>query len=165
MGMCALYQTAAFDGRLPDAVEEAFGILQTDGENVYLDKMWDGLHFLLTGRSLCDENAVFQGEDYFLHIALAGDEVWEDAGEYAAVIRADKMPDILNALENVDFAAALEARPFSLFAEHEIYPEIWDDEDEEGEELAEELADLFDHLKKLYRRATEQGLHVIVGIG
>ena len=108
MGMIANYQQIA-DEKLQELKNstdlfENIEDLQ-ENEDVILcdiDKMWDALHFLLTGKSaeLLKNNLI--SEAIVGEFTLSG----EDAEEYVAGINAYRVKEIAAALENLDFAQA-----------------------------------------------------------
>ena len=140
MGMIANYQ-AVSDMEL----EQGFDLddvenLQEkeDAEICDIDKMWDALHFLLTGKS-------------------------EDAGEFIAGIRSDRVKEIAEALQTIDFEGYIEQFNMNKFAENEIYPDIWEYE-EEADEIKDDLRLSFESLKKFYEKMSKQGSAVLVSI-
>ena len=121
----------------------------TEDENVEicdLDKMWDALHFVLTGDTLSDA-----ADHDPLQIHVGG-------------IPSNRVKEIAQALHEVDFAARLAALQMSDFAAADIYPAIWDRPEEEDDTRAE-LPAYFADLQAFYDNAAEQGDAVLVMIG
>ena len=118
MGMYAEYR-AYDDGRLAQLkkmnLDDLFDAFEEEDEDdsvpvTDVDKMWDALHFILTGAS-----AVNPIEDDLLSIAIVGDQELVDDDElFNGYIAADMLPKIVAAMEAVDFSAKLAATPFSL---------------------------------------------------
>lgn len=133
----------------------------TEDENVEtcdLDKMWDALHFVLTGDTLSDAadhdplSEAVCGSDFLARQIHAGG------------IPAKRVKEIAQALHEVDFAARLAALQMSDFAAADIYPAIWDRPEEE-DDIRAELPAYFADLQAFYDNAAEQGNAVLVMIG
>ena len=123
-----------------------------------LDKMWDALHFVLTGDALSDAadhdplSEAVCGSDFLARQLHVGG------------IPAKRVKEIAQALHEVDFAACLAALQMSDFAAADIYPAIWDRPEEE-DDIRAELPAYFADLQAFYDNAAEQGDAVLVMIG
>lgn len=123
-----------------------------------LDKMWDALHFVLTGDTLSDAadhdplSEAVCGSDFLARQLHVGG------------IPAKRVKEIAQALHEVDFAARLAALQMSDFAAADIYPAIWDRPEEE-DDIRAELQECFANLQAFYDNAAEQGNAVLVMIG
>ncbi|MRJ10886.1 DUF1877 family protein [Ornithobacterium rhinotracheale] len=167
MGMCACYYL------LNKKEEEDFISLPSKGEEelldyideelggsddlVDIDKMWDALHFVFTGTE-CGidlENP--------LSIAVAGEIELEISDEYVALVSKEKIPQVVKAISEFDMPKALENFSMQKCKEAELYPDIWD-YDDELEVIKEELQVAYDELLALYQKAEEQGKSVLVTI-
>lgn len=123
-----------------------------------IDKMWDVLHFVLTGVSTdhrIDDNPLSQ--------AVLGVTSIEDLSEYMAYTEHSKIVDILAALEQFDIEQALESFDMKACKEAELYPNIWD-YDEEEEEIKDEILHDFEQMKVFYKKVLEAKGHVVVTI-
>ena len=123
-----------------------------------IDKMWDVLHFLLTGvgtEHRIDDNPLSQ--------AVLGVTSIEDLSEYMAYTEHSKIVDILVALEQFDMEQALESFDMKACKEAELYPNIWD-YDEEEEEIKDEILHDFEQMKVFYKKVLEAKGHVVVTI-
>ena len=123
-----------------------------------IDKMWDVLHFVLTGVSTdhrIDDNPLSQ--------AVLGVTPIEDLSEYMAYTEHSKIADIVTALEQFDIEQALESFDMMACKEAELYPNIWDYDDEK-DEIIEEILDYFEHMKVFYKKVLEAKGHVVVTI-
>ena len=167
MGMYAEYR-AYNDERLArlkklniDDLCDAFEAEDEDDMPVTdVDKMWDALHFILTGKGAGDPI-----EDDLLSIAIVGDQELVDDDElFNTYIAADMLPKIVAAMEAVDFSAKLAETPFSLLEKNDIYPSIWEEDNDELEEIAEELTEHFESLLDFYRECAANKLNVVVTI-
>lgn len=166
MGMRAIYR-AITDKELANVIK------RTDGENwgeikddevCDIDKMWDALHFLLTGRSAMEVGMV-AAEDELISQAILGHQMLsgEDVEEFTAGSDSNKVKEIAIALEKLDFEEYMEMFNMVNFAENEIYPDIWEYEDEE-DEIKEDLECCFENLRDFYARMSERGLGVYISI-
>ena len=162
MGMIANYQSIT-DIELErtlclDDVEE----LQEseDLEICDIDKMWDALHFLLTGKSASEPI-----EDNLLSEAIVGqfNISGEDVEEYISGTKADRVKEIAKALQEIDFETYIDKFDMSAFCQNDIYPNIWEYE-EEADEIKDDLRTSFENLKKFYRKMAEQESAVLVSI-
>ena len=106
MGMIANYQQTT-DKKLNElkSHEEMFEDIEELQENENLDlcdidKMWDALHFLLTGKSASEpiENDLIS-EAIVGQFNISGEEI----EEYISGTRADRVKEIAVALQKVDF--------------------------------------------------------------
>ena len=165
MGMIANYQQIA-DEKLQELKNstdlfENIEDLQ-ENEDVILcdiDKMWDALNFLLTGKSaeLLKNNLI--SEAIVGEFTLSG----EDAEEYVAGINAYRVKEIAAALENLDFEKYIANFNMQEFAANKIYPDIWSYE-EEKEEIEDDLRICYENLKRFYRQMAELNSAVLVSI-
>lgn len=123
-----------------------------------LDKMWDALHFALTGAGASEpiKNNCFSE-------AILGISPIEEVEEYVAYTEKSRIKDILLALDNFDIEKAMESFSMEECKKANIYPDIWDYE-EESEEIEEELMDCFQNMKDFYRKILEVNGNVLVTI-
>ena len=136
-----------------DALEE----LEEELDVTDIDKMWDGLHCLLTGNSACEPI-----ENNVLSEAVVGTSLFLEEEEFITYIKPERITDIAMALNQFDIASAIANFNPQEFDSKEIYPSIWlrDDKDK----LAEELTFAFEELKQLYQAVSKRGNAVIVSI-
>lgn len=123
-----------------------------------LDKMWDALHFLLTGASASEPI-----KDNRLSEAVLGISPSEEVEEYVAYTEKSRIKDIVLALDNFDIEKAMESFSMEECKKANIYPNIWDYE-EESEEIEEELMDYFQNMKDFYKKILEAKGNVLVTI-
>lgn len=123
-----------------------------------IDKMWDALHFVLTGVS-CSEPI----ENNALSEAVVGVFSIDGIEEYISYIEKSRIKDIVFALDNFDIEKALEIFSMEECEEAELYPNIWGYE-EETEEIKEEIMDYFQDMKDFYKQVLEEDGNVLVTI-
>lgn len=125
---------------------------------VNIDKMWDVLHFVLTG---VESSKAIRNNS--LSEAIVGVNSIEDISEFIAYIEKSRVHKIVLALENFDFEKAMEKFDMKKCKEAELYPDIWEYE-EELDEIKEELTDHFENMKSFYKKILEQNGNVLVTI-
>ena len=162
MGMIANYQSTT-DIELEkfmclDDVEEA-----QENENLEIcdiDKMWDALHFLLTGKSANEPI-----EDNLISEAIVGqfNISGEEIEEFISETKTDRVKEIAKALQELDFETYIDKFDMSAFRQNDIYPDIWEYE-EEADEIKDDLRASFESLKKFYEKMAEQERAVLVSI-
>lgn len=162
MGIQAVYMSvdnATYDRLAEASSEDLFDEIEeleeSDCPLVGLEKMWDGLHFLLTGVSASEP---IEGNP--LSEAVVGVHVFEGE-DYIACTERDALPGILAALDAVLIDDLLGAADFGLFRKAGLYPEIWTDD---PAQLKVELAEAFQALHTFYRQCVAAQRHVIVSI-
>lgn len=162
MGLIANYQSTT-DLELEnfmclDDVEEA-----QDNENLEvcdIDKMWDALHFLLTGKSAGEpikDNLI--SEAIVGQFNISGEEI----EEFISGIKSDRVKEIAKALQELDFEIYIDKFDMSAFRQNDIYPDIWEYEDE-ADEIKDDLRNSFESLKKFYEKMAAQESAVLVSI-
>ena len=123
-----------------------------------IDKMWDVLHFVLTGVGTDhkdDKNPLSQ--------AVLGVMAVEDISDYVAYTEYNHLANIVAALDQFDIESALETFDMAVCKEAELYPDIWD-YDEEEEEIKDEILHDFEQMKVFYKKVLEAKGHVLVSI-
>ena len=123
-----------------------------------IDKMWDALHFVLTGVS-CSEPI----ENNALSEAVVGVFSIDGIEEYISYIEKSRIKDIVFALDNFDIEKALETFSMEECEKAELYPNIWGYE-EETDEIKEEIMDYFQDMKDFYKQVLEEDGNVLVTI-
>ena len=121
-----------------------------------MDKMWDAMHFVLTGVSKDDVI-----ENNHLSEAVFGVNSIKNSEEYIAYTQKSKVKDIVLALEDFDIEKALENLNMSRFKKANIYPNIWDYE-EDADKIREELRVYFQRLRDFYKKILEVNGNVVI---
>ena len=124
-----------------------------------IDKMWDGIHFLLTGVSASEPIEADPLSEAIVGESLFHDE--EDA-DFIAYTYSGRVKCIAERLAAVDVSQVLEAFQPKLLARQGIYPNIW--MHEEAEDLRKELEATLLAIKDFYEKACELQKGVIVSI-
>ena len=167
MGMIANYQyindeqlncLKNFDRERNDVLDEVEEWNEESEMLLDIDKMWDVLHFVLTGVSSCDPI-----ENNPLSEAVVGVHPLEGQDGFVAYTEKERVADILAALEAFDMEQAMATFSMDACKKAELYPNIWDYDDEE-ELVKEEISDYFQNMKDFYREVLEVNGHVMVTI-
>ena len=167
MGMCAIYQEVKKEDfkkllESDDFFETIEELEEKDGTELCdIDKMWDALHFLLNGLSALYGDP----QDNILSEFIIGSKCFDDdSEEFKRYIPTERVAEIADKLNEIDFQDYLKDFDMNKFAENGIYPDIWD-YTEEKEEIMEELSEHFDNLKEFYNKVAKNENIVVVTIG
>ena len=166
MGMYAMYQEIKKEDfkkllESDDFFETIEDLEEKDGTELCdIDKMWDALHFLLNGLS-----ALYgEPQDNILSEFIIGSKNFDDnSEEFKRYIPTERVAEITNKLNEIDFQDYLKDFDMNKFAENGIYPDIWS-YDEEREEIMEELSEHFETLKGFYNKVAKNKNIVVVTI-
>lgn len=123
-----------------------------------LDKMWDALHFVLTGASSSEPI-----KNNPLSEAILGVTSIEEVEEFLSYTEKVRIQDIVSALQHFDIETAMETFSMKECQRANLYLDIWDDE-EETDEIKEELTDCFYKLKDFYQKILEVNGNVMITI-
>lgn len=121
-----------------------------------MDKTWDAMHFVLTG--VGKDEAI---ENNHLSEAVFGVNSIKNSQEYIAYTQKSKVKDIVLALEYFDIEKALKDLSISRFKKANIYPNIWDYE-EDADKIREELRVYFQRLRDFYKKILEVNGNVVI---
>ena len=167
MGMCSIYQEVKEEDfkkllESDDFFETIEELEEKDGTELCdIDKMWDALHFLLNGLSALYGDP----QDNILSEFIIGSKCFDDdSEEFKRYIPTERVAEIADKLNEIDFQDYLKDFDMNKFAENGIYPDIWE-YDEEREEIMEELSEHFDNLKEFYNEVAKNKNIVVVTIG
>ena len=95
--------------------------------------------------------------------AVLGVSSIEGLEEFMSYTEKSRIKDIVFALDNFDIKKAMEKFSMKECQKANIYPDIWNCEDE-IDKIKEELMDYFQKLKEFYKRILEVKGNVIVTI-
>ncbi len=166
MGMIACYMEAERDlienlrNKSDEDLFDEIEALAEENMKMYdMDKLWDGLHFILTGVS-----ATMPVENNLLSEAIVGTAMFSDDEEadFIAYIYPERVSEILSALNEFDINKALNDFSPRKLAQNGIYPTIW--VESEKDELKGELTEAFNGLKEFFRNMCIERNGVIVSI-
>ena len=129
MGMYAMYQEIKKEDfkkllESDDFFETIEDLEEKDGTELCdIDKMWDALHFLLNGLS-----ALYgEPQDNILSEFIIGSKNFDDnSEEFKRYIPTERVAEITNKLNEIDFQDYLKDFDMNKFAENGIYPDIWE---------------------------------------
>lgn len=171
MGMCATYyaltdgELAEYQSSLENDTEVYYELTDSLYETEHsldLDKLWDGLHFLLTGfASYDDDESVKTPEQNALYQGFFGQEHWDTDFVMTGVVNHSEMANIVKALESVDIDERLNHVDFNDFTEKDIYPNFWGDVDDGTIQM---LKEYFLGFKTFYQTALSNGRLVLMVI-
>lgn len=166
MGMIANYQQASDVDlenikNIDEIIDEVEEMQKNDEKELCdIDKMWDALHFLLTGKSADERlNGNLISEAILGQFTLFEDEI----EEFIAGTKSARVKEIADALKAIDIEPFLEKFDMKKFKDNDIYPNIWDYEEEE-EDIIDDLSISFENLRNFYIRMAEIGSAVLVSI-
>ena len=168
MGMIACYMEADSDlieelkSKSEEDLFEEIEELADEGElETYdMDKMWDGLHFILTGTS-----ASTPIENHLLSEAIVGTAMFSDdeSADFISYIYPERLSEILDALNDFDMDNAVADFSPRVLAQNGIYPTmIWDEKEKDG--LKDELVTAFNELKQFFTAMNNNHKGIIVSI-
>ncbi len=122
---------------------------------VSLEKVWQGLHFLLTGEP-------FGGTPPLSLAIFGGDPTEEREGGSINMLGPSKVKEIATALSALTHEELDRRFDPAKFAAADIYHGVWH---EDREELLSELMDYFDQLVGIYQDAARCENAVLIDIG
>ena len=139
--------------------DDQFEVVEEEAELLLdIDKMWDVLHFVLTGVGSSNPS-----RNDPLSVAVLGVTPLENVAEYIAYTEKSKVSEICSALKNFDMEEAMAHFSMQACKKADLYPDIWDYDDEE-EEIKEEICDYFQAMKEFYQKILELNGNVMVTI-
>ena len=147
------------EGKSEDKISEEIEDSHEEVElSLDIDKMWDVLHFMLTGGRRLEP---IKNEP--LSEAVVGEFSIDDAAEFMAYTEKSKIKNIVFALDHFDMKKALEKFSMEECKTADLYPNIWDDE-EEIDEIKEEIMDCFQCMKEFYHHILEANGNILITI-
>lgn len=125
-----------------------------------IGKLWDGLHFMLTGLP-----ASLAAENNPLSEAIVGVHVFNDDDEdadFVGCIESDELEQIVDALKRIDIDALAASFDTDDYREKKIRPNIWKKDDEAI--LFKALTAELNNLTAFYDAASQNGWNIVVFI-
>lgn len=125
-----------------------------------IDKMWDALHFLLTGKPAAE--AI---KDNKLSEAIVGTSVFDTEDEndvFLVYTKADELPAIINSLESIEVKDLIKKYTIEDFKQAQIYPNIWKKEDEAN--IFDELIFCFESMLDFYKKCSKKNMNIVISI-
>jgi hypothetical protein len=140
--------------REPRALVEL--LLQGDTEcRLTMDKEWHGIHFLLTGEPVPDDNplgmVIFGAED-------VGDNLGYGPARSLTVEQVQRVATELSRISVGDLRARYDA---TAMAREMIYPDVWE---RDGDAALDWLLGGYERLQTFYARASADGYAVVLAI-
>jgi Domain of unknown function (DUF1877). len=124
-----------------------------------LDTLWDGIHFLITGKPLED----IDDDDNELSMSIAGVHTFDTDEEiFVGCTEYGELEDIIEAMESLDIDSLCEKADLSKFRKNGIYPDIWFDENKNA--LMDDLKKGYGRLLEFYKVALKKSMNIIVDI-
>ncbi|MDR0578408.1 MAG: YfbM family protein [Candidatus Accumulibacter sp.] len=123
-----------------------------------LDKMWDLLHFTLTGVSA---SAPVEGNP--LSEAVVGAHVF-DTEDFIGCTKTDELSGIIAALEKFDWTSRRADFTAGKIRKAKLYPDLAESTPADYDNLWKTMTDEFHGLLAFYRQAAQAKKHVIVSI-
>ena len=152
MGMCANYYEIS-DEQFKE-IESSLDVIYDFSERGEVNEA----DILLTG-----ESAMYRLEDNLLSNMVVGKTALDNKEILIGYTEPTRVKEIAKELDQVNFDDILKKFNMQECKEEELYPNIWDYE-EETEEIMEDLTYSFDTLNKLYHSAAEHNHGVLVMI-
>ena len=100
-------------------------------------------------------------ENNHLSEAVFGVNSIKNSEEYIAYTQKSNVKDIVLALEDFDIDKVLENLNMSRFKKANIYPNIWDHE-EDADKIREELRTYYQRLRDFYKKILEVNGNVVI---
>ncbi len=131
-----------------------------DPDVLDLDKLWEGMFYMLTGQALSGLDNAKEPLVWFLLNDKSIDETQDLGYGPASYIDPEEVKQLYRELDKIsDEAFKKRFKPKEMM-ELGIYPQIWD----EGKEILDELFDCFNQVVNFYERAAKKDYAVITFI-
>ncbi|MBQ8134325.1 MAG: YfbM family protein [Clostridia bacterium] len=166
MGMAGVYTEASkelIESLKGKSEEELFDYLEEIADDMEsnsdcdVDKLWQGIHFLLTG-----ETDPIDGDpvsEFVFGTKTFFDGKYDD---YIAYILPEDIQKVVDAVNKIDIDLLLKEFDPQKFAKADVYPNIWMRDDRN--ELAGMLKETFTDMLSFYQKVLVDGNGIIVSI-
>ena len=144
------YYDDASEGELPE---------EAQGEDLDLDKAWHGLHYVLTGTAE-------QGKEPWCYLLTGGEQVGDETDHDvgygpARILMPPQVAAFQQAVASISSAeVSIRFNPAEM-TRLDIYPSVWDRQDEQLEEWMQES---LTELQSFLERAVDQQQAVIISL-
>lgn len=134
--------------------------IEESGSQLDLDKSWDAINFLLTGHSV---DTIETAEPPLSQVLFSGQLVDEEQdmgygpAHYLTPEQVNEVSTALSMISASDFRQRYDADKLN---EKGVYPQAWEDNEDEKDYLA----DNFEDLKTFYSKAAEEGQAIVAYI-
>lgn len=126
-------------------------------KKVDLGRLWDVLHFTLTGQS-----ATNPVDDNLVSASIVGIESFDENSDFIAYNEWSEIAEICQILDKINIDKKLKNLQLKALRVNDIFPKyIWQDK---KSNLDKELLRSFQDIKTLYNQALDTGHHVLVTI-
>jgi hypothetical protein len=134
--------------------------IEESGNQLYLDKSWDAINFLLTGHSL---DSIESAEPPLSGVVFSGQIIDEEQdmgygpAQYLTPTQVKEINDALVNISSDEFRNRYD--PVKL-KDKGIYPQSWEDDENEKDYLT----NYFNDLKTFYSKAAKEGQAIVTYI-
>jgi len=124
-----------------------------------IDKLWDGLHFLLTGKSASNP---IDGNK--LSEAIVGTYVFneDENADFISYTKQEHLSEMIHSLKDININKLKSNFNLAKFRKAKIYPNIWLDDQKDS--LFDELIQEYKNVLNFYEKAVEKKANVVVSI-
>lgn len=129
-----------------------------------MDKMWDAMCKLLTGRNFKQRlkaGDIFSSKEPLCWAIFGRSALNEELSEMISYTNISDVKEVAETLKNVDISALLAKINLKEFASSKTYPDIFGSESE-FEDIRASLKEHFTGLLNFYQNAADKGLGVLI---
>jgi hypothetical protein len=139
-----------------ESIDAYYDHLETSGRYLDIQKSWDGVHFLLTGKSAMEEESV---PPPLGNVVNGGaDTDWEASYGMVRYLTPQEVKEVAVALDQISVADLRQRYDPKAFQAENIYPgaEVWD------ETGIEHLLEVFRRVRSFFSEAAQAGDMVLL---
>lgn len=154
LAICLLVYLYVVNKRSESKLDRISG-LQSENE-LWLDKAWHGIHFLLTG-------SAWEGKEPLNFLVVAGEAIKGTDNGYGEdrAFTSEQVKNIDKELQGISKEEFESRFDSAKMMEEDIYPTIWDRPKEEDDTLGY-ISEYFVEMKQYINRIAEQNMGMIV---
>ncbi len=123
---------------------------EDDGKFTDIDKAWDGIIFLLTGKNFMQSNGPVMEAFFSGQLVNEAQDLGYGPAHYVMPRQVVEINALLQSIEQEDLKKAFQPQKMT---EAEVYPNSWD----EGEEIFDYILENFEIFKERYAQAAAAG--------